>query len=406
MYAKTNFFAQLYTYRRICINQHRIKEEFNMLNVMTAEQVAKTLKNKEELFILDVRNESDFQNWKIEGENVELLNIPYFDLIDGVEQALSQIPVGKKLLVICAKEGSSKFVAEQIVEAGRENVHYLHGGMKAWSEHLEQVNVYEDQQVKVYQFIRVGKGCLSYMVLSGKEALVVDPSRFTDVYQKVAQNEGVTIKHIVDSHLHADHISGGKVLADATGASYYLMKSEGAVFDFKALEDHEHIQFEQVDLQVLAVKTPGHTPGSVSFLVNDKLLFSGDTIFVGGLGRPDLGGKVREWAEDLYETVYDKISQMADDVIVLPAHYASLDDERNQGGYIGAALGDIREKNELMRNKNKSDFIHSVSVSAHSETPPNFEEIVAINRGIEEATPERQQELEIGPNRCAVHHSV
>ncbi|GED34122.1 MBL fold metallo-hydrolase [Brevibacillus centrosporus] len=375
-----------------------------MLNVMTAEQVAKTLKNKEELFILDVRNESDFQNWKIEGENVELLNIPYFDLIDGVEQALSQIPVGKKLLVVCAKEGSSKFVAEQIVEAGRENVHYLHGGMKAWSEHLEQVIVYEDQQVKVYQFIRVGKGCLSYMVLSGKEALVVDPSRFTDLYQKVAQNEGVTIKHIVDSHLHADHISGGNVLADATGASYYLMKSEGAVFDFKALEDHEHIQFELVDMQVLAVKTPGHTPGSVSFLVNDKLLFSGDTIFVGGLGRPDLGGKVREWAEDLYETVYDKVSQMADDVIVLPAHYANLDDELNQEGYIGAALGDIREKNELMRNKNKSDFIDSVAASAHSETPPNFEEIVAINRGVEEATPDRQQELEIGPNRCAVHH--
>lgn len=375
-----------------------------MLNMMTAEQLAKIVTKKEALFILDVRNQSDFQDWKIEGENIDILNIPYFDLIDSIDQALAQIPDNKKLLVVCAKEGSSLFVAEQIAETGRENVFYLQGGMKAWSEHLEQVKVFEDDQLTVFQFIRVGKGCLSYMVVSGKEALVVDPSRFTDIYQQVAQREGVTIKHVVDSHLHADHISGGKALSDVTGASYYLMRSEGAVFDFEAFEDHEQIQFEQVNLQVLAVKTPGHTPGSVSFLVNDKLLFSGDTIFVGGLGRPDLGGKAHEWAADLYETVYTKVSKMADDVIVLPSHYADLDDEQNAEGYIGASLGDIRRNNELMQNKEKHDFIDSVSASANTNTPPNFEEIVAINRGLEIATADRQQELEIGPNRCAVHH--
>jgi len=377
-----------------------------MLKMMKAEQLAKMVMHQEECFILDVRNPSDFQDWKIEGENVEIVNIPYFDLLDSMDQAIGQIPENKKVLVVCAKEGSSLFVAEKIAEAGREDVFYLQGGMKSWSEHLEQVKVFEDDQLKVYQFIRVGKGCLSYMVISGKEALVVDPSRFTDVYQEVARHEGVAIRHIVDSHLHADHISGGKELSAATGASYYLMKSEGAVFDFKALEDHEHIQFEQVNLQVIAVKTPGHTPGSVSFLVNDKLLFSGDTIFVGGLGRPDLGGKAREWAADLYETVYSKVAKMTDDVLVLPSHYAELDDERNAEGFIGASLGDIRKNNELMQNKEKSEFIDTVSASANSETPPNFEEIVAINRGVEAASTDRQQELEIGPNRCAVHHTT
>jgi glyoxylase-like metal-dependent hydrolase (beta-lactamase superfamily II) len=372
---------------------------------VTAKDVTKKVLNKENVFILDVRNESDFQDWKIEGENFEYLNVPYFELIEGVEPIVDQIPKDKEVIVVCAKGGSALFVAEQLVEAGFENIYTLTGGMKAWSEHLYQAKVYEDEDMKVYQFVRVGKGCLSYMVVSGKEALVVDPSRMIDVYENVANEEGVNITNIVDSHLHADHISGGKALAERTNAAYYLMKSEGAVLDFEPLEEHNNIEFENVNIEVLAVKTPGHTPGSVSFFVNNKLLFSGDTIFVGGLGRPDLGGKVAEWAEDLYETVYEKVTAIADDVVVLPAHYANLDDEINENGFIGDTLGNIRARNKMMQNKQKEEFIEMVVENANSETPPNFEEIVAINRGQISATAEKQQELEIGPNRCALHHS-
>ena len=307
------------------------------LKEMLAEEIANKIITKKPMFILDVRNEGDYTDWKIEGEAVTSINIPYFDLIDGVEEILDQLPKNEQVLVVCAKEGSSKFIAEMLVEAGVEDVVYLQGGMKSWSEYLYQAKVYEDQDVKVYQFIRVGKGCLSYMVVSGNEALVVDAARFIDVYKNVAAVEGVEISHIVDSHLHADHISGGKELADATGAGYYIMKSEGAKFDFNALEEFTNIEFEKVNLEVLAVKTPGHTPGSVSFFVNNKLLFSGDTIFVGGLGRPDLGGKAAEWAGDLYETVYEKIAAIADDVIVLPGHYANHDEEMNENGFIGAS---------------------------------------------------------------------
>jgi glyoxylase-like metal-dependent hydrolase (beta-lactamase superfamily II) len=375
------------------------------IQMITAAEVAKRLMNKEKMFILDVRNESDYNDWKIEGEQVTSINVPYFDLLDGVEGILDRLPKDEQVLVVCAKEGSSKMVAEMLAEAGMPNVAFLQGGMKKWSEELYKVNVHEDENSKVYQFIRVGKGCLSYMVISGNEALVVDPSRFIDVYQQVADEEGVKITHIVDSHLHADHISGGKKLAEQTGATYYLMKSEGAVFDFEPLEQHEEITFENVKLQVLAVKTPGHTPGSVSFFVNDQLLFTGDTIFVGGLGRPDLGGKAREWANDLYDTVYEKVAAIADDVMVLPGHYASLDDEHNEKGFIGDTLGRIRERNDMMQNKEKEEFVELVAAKTNNETPPNFEDIVAINRGEREATLDEQQELEIGPNRCALHHT-
>ncbi|SEB07242.1 Glyoxylase, beta-lactamase superfamily II [Thalassobacillus cyri] len=374
------------------------------MKAITSEELLEKVLNKEELFIFDVRNEKDFEDWKVEGSAIEYLNIPYFELIDGVGGIVDKVPADKEIIVVCAKEGSSKMVAEMLSEEGFDTS-YLAGGMKSWSEQLYKTEVYHDDDMKVFQFIRAGKGCLSYMVVSGDEALIVDPARFVDEYRAAAEQDGVKITHIVDSHLHADHISGGRQLAEMTGANYYLMKSEGAIFDFKPLENYEKIEFENVTLEVIALKTPGHTPGSVSFFVNDKLLFSGDTIFVSGLGRPDLGGKVREWAKDLYDSIYNKVSQIADDVIVLPAHYADLEEEINKDGFIGEKLGDIRSKNEVMINQSENDFVEFVAQSASSETPPNFEEIIALNRGTEKATQERQQELEIGPNRCAVHHT-
>ena len=370
----------------------------------TATEVAEAILNREEICILDVRSRDAFADWKIEGPEVCSYNVPYSEMKEDPEAHIAELPKDRPILVVCAKEISSVYAAELLEPLGYD-VSYLQGGMQTWSEELAPVKVYEDENVDVYQFIRIGKGCLSYMVMSGEEALVVDPARFTDVYVNFAKEHGARITHIVDSHLHADHISGGRMLANETGAQYYIMKSEGAVFDFEPLEHHDEIRFEQVKLEVLAVKTPGHTPGSVSFFVNDRLLFSGDTIFVSGLGRPDLGNKVREWAEDLFDTVQSKVAQIADDVIVLPGHYADLKTELNESRYIGNTLGAIRQQNEKMFEASKEEFLSQVERSASSVKPPNFERIVELNRGMEEATIEEWQELEIGPNRCAVHHS-
>ncbi len=375
-----------------------------MLTSITTEELNDFIIKEQSLFLFDVRNESDFKDWKIEGHTIEYLNIPYFDLMDGVESVLDRLPTDKKVVVVCAKEGSSQMVAEMLSEKGLE-VSYLLGGMKSWSDYLFPVKVYTDDRMTVHQFIRVGKGCLSYVITSGSEALIVDPSRFVNQYIDFVAKQNATITHIVDSHLHADHISGGRELAERTGATYYLMKSEGAIFEFEAFENHDVIEFSNVKLEVLAVKTPGHTPGSVSFFVNHKLLFSGDTIFVTGLGRPDLGGKAREWAADLYNTVYNKVSQIADDVIVLPGHYANFHEEVNPQGFIGNTLGTIRQMNDIMTGQTQDYFVEHVAASASSDTPPNFEDVVAINRGIKTVSIEEKQELEIGPNRCAVHHT-
>ncbi len=354
--------------------------------------------------ILDVRNSDDYQEWKIEGKNLTSLNIPYFDFLDENEEVFQQLPKDEEIVVICAKGGSAQMVAEILDEKGYW-VSYLEKGMLAWSQFYHPVTVVQEGDFKLIQVNRLAKGCLSYMVISQGQALVVDPNRHIHEYLQLARQENVKMVHVIDTHLHADHISGGHDLSEKTGAAYYISSNEmqGSSLPFKALEDHKQLEFGSVTVQVIAVPTPGHTPGSVSILVNDRYLLSGDTIFVGGLGRPDLGGKAKEWAQSLYDTVFKTIAPLSDDVLVLPTHYAGIQ-EMNESGYVGARLGDIRKSNEIMRTEDREQFTEMVAGTAGAATPPNYEEIVEINRGTVEVTPEKATELEIGPNRCAIHH--
>lgn len=375
------------------------------VQTITASEMLDKMNKGEDLLILDVRNEEDYNDWKIEGKKITSINVPYFDFLDNENVADDRLSKDNQIVTVCAKGGSSEYVAELLEKKGFE-VASLEGGMKAWSQVYNDVVVYQDDQVKIYQIIRPAKGCLSYVVISKGEAAIVDPNRHIDVYLEVAEREGAKVKHILDSHLHADHISGGPALAEKTGAEYYITRSDlqgTPPYPYKPLEEHKKIEFGNVEVEVLAIETPGHTPGSVSFLVNNRFMLSGDTIFVGGLGRPDLGGKAREWAEMLYDTVFKKLSTLADDILVLPAHYADIQ-EMNENGIVGALLGDIRKSNRAMQEIAKEEFTEIVVGSAQTQTPPNFDIIIEINKGLKQVSDEEATDLEIGPNRCAAHH--
>ncbi|MBN2909576.1 MBL fold metallo-hydrolase [Polycladomyces sp. WAk] len=375
--------------------------------VITTKELHEKIASGKPIFILDVRNEDEYANWKIEGKHVASINVPYFAFVEEDESIWESIPNDvKDIVVVCAKGGASEFVAEQLRKRGYNAVS-LEGGMLAWSQFYQPELVAFDENLKLYQVNRLAKGCLSYVLISEGEALIVDPSRHIDVYLELVQKEGAVIRHIADTHVHADHISGGPELAKRTGATYYLPSSDvqDGTVSFEPLENHSQIRMGKVIVEVLAIPTPGHTPGSTSLLVNKKHLLSGDTIFVGGLGRPDLGGKAKEWAQMLYDTVFTTIANLSDDVYVLPAHYADVQ-EINERGIVGAPLGDIRRSNEIMRTQDREAFTETVAASAQSEKPPNFETIVDINRGLKEVTADEANELELGPNRCAVHHST
>jgi len=371
---------------------------------MSAAEVAKTIIERRPLFILDVRNAEAYADWKIEGERVESINVPYFDLLEGVDAVLPQLPEDGQLLVVCAKEGSSKFVADQIAEAGRSGVRYLEGGMKAWSEHLEPVKIGDLKDGgELYQFVRLGKGCLSYMVVSDGEAAVVDTLRMTEAFEKFADQKGARIKHTLDTHLHADHISGGRKLAEDNGADYWLPPKDAdeVVFSYRPLEDGRTITVGNTEIAIQPVYSPGHTIGSTSLIVDDQYLLSGDILFVASIGRPDLAGKAGDWAGDLRTTLYDRYKDLSDDLTVLPAHFGQQS-ELAEDGSVSAKLGALFANNPGLNIESEEAFRQAVTTNLPSQ-PNAYQEIRRTNMGRIAPNEEEQREMEIGPNRCAIH---
>ncbi|MCL6452716.1 MAG: MBL fold metallo-hydrolase [Alicyclobacillus sp.] len=356
------------------------------------------------LFILDVRNEEEYADWRIEGPSVTSINIPYFDLLDGIQPALQQLPNNRPILVVCAKEGSSVFVAEQLREAGLTDVSVLAGGMKAWSEALRPVKVGDlSSGGEVIQFVRFGKGCLSYLIASDGEAVIVDAVRTTDAYEQFAAERGLRIRHVIDTHLHADHISGGRALAEHTGATYWLPpKDAGDVtFAYEPLVAEREITVGKTTVRIVPVYSPGHTIGSTSLVVDGRYLLSGDILFVKSIGRPDLAGKAADWAGDLHQTLYDTYPELSSQLLLLPAHYGDPD-EVNPDGSVAARLGDVYEHNGGLQVEDAEAFRRLVTENLPPQ-PNAYREIRLTNMGKMTPDEDEQREMEIGPNRCAVH---
>ncbi len=371
------------------------------VTAMNVNEVARRVIEKRELFILDVRNETDFADWKMEGENFDYFNIPYFELLDGVEKILDKIPTNKEILVVCAKEGSSIMVAEMLSEQG-VNVSYLKGGMKAWSEYLEPVKIGDVHGGEVYQFVRLGKGCLSYMIVSAGEAAIIDPTRMVDTYINFANEIGASISHVFDTHLHADHISGGRMIAEATGATYWLPPKDATevVFDYQPLEGGNKVTIGKTKIKIHALYSPGHTIGSTSFIVDEKYLLSGDILFIDSIGRPDLAGMEEDWVADLRESLYTRYRKLSDELIVLPAHFMIIE-ELNDDGSIAKKLGTLFATNHGLKMEDEDEFRKAVTENLPPQ-PNSYQEIRQTNMGKTNPDGEKQREMEIGPNRCAV----
>ncbi|MCY7778466.1 MBL fold metallo-hydrolase [Bacillus haynesii] len=370
---------------------------------ISPKEVTEKILRKESFFILDVRNKEAFSDWKIEGDRVEHLNVPYFDLIDGVVKIAGQVPKDKDVIVVCAKQGSSEMVAHHLVDAGFERVLVLKGGMKAWSEFLHPVKIGDLKAGgSIYQFVRMGKGCLSYFIENDGEAIVVDPARTVDAYIDFAKERNVTIKHVVDTHLHADHISGGRLLRERTGSAYYLppKDAEEVQFSCEPLVEGENISVGNAGMKAEPIYSPGHTIGSTSLIIDNHYLLTGDILFVESIGRPDLAGKAGDWAVDLRNTLYEKYKQISDDLIVLPAHFANISELGDQGR-VQAKLSDLYKKNAGL-NLDENEFRGAVSENLPPQ-PNAYQEIRQTNMGKITPDADRQSEMEIGPNRCAVH---
>ncbi|MFV8828884.1 MBL fold metallo-hydrolase [Alkalihalobacterium sp. APHAB7] len=353
------------------------------------------------VFILDVRNTGDFDDWKVEGKNVEVINKPYFDLIESVDPIMDKLPKGEPIYVVCAKGGSSEFVAEQIADKGYDNVYSIEGGMNAWSEHLEPIKIGElTNGGAIYQFVRIGKGCLSYYIESNGEAAIVDTVRVTAPFEQFINEHNVKLTHVLDTHLHADHISGARAMAEKYGATYHLppKDAEEVTFSYTPLEDGNEIKVG--DVTIKAVYSPGHTIGSTSLIIDDKYLLTGDILFIDSIGRPDLAGKAEDWVVDLRQTLYQRYKELADSLIVLPAHYMGMN-EMNEDGSISKSLESLYDENHGLNIHEEDEFRKTVTENLPPQ-PNSYQEIRETNMGKITPDTEKQREMEIGPNRCAV----
>ncbi|MDQ6422925.1 MBL fold metallo-hydrolase [Paenibacillus sp. LHD-117] len=371
---------------------------------MEAAKLAEYVLGRKKLFILDVRNNENYADWRIEGAGIATVNLPYFELLDDIEPAVKLIPHGEPVLVVCAKEGSSVFVAEQLTEAGVPDVSYLIGGMKAWSEHMEPVKAGDLKGGgELYQFVRPGKGCLSYMIISGGEAVVVDAMRMTERYLAFAAEKGAVIRHAIDTHLHADHLSGGRRLAEQTGADYWLppKDAEEVGFAFRSLDEGAEIAVGCTAIALAAIYSPGHTIGSTTLLIDGTYLLTGDILFVSSIGRPDLAGNAESWADDLRETLFTRYKGLPQELLVLPAHYGKVG-ELGERGLVAAELGELFRRNAGLAVADEAAFRRAVT----GDLPPQphaYQSIRLANMGKLNPTVEEQREMEIGPNRCSIH---
>jgi hydroxyacylglutathione hydrolase len=226
----------------------------------------------------------------------------------------------------------------------------------------------------------------SYMLGSQGEAIVVDPQRDVDIYLEAAEQQGLSIRHVFETHLHADFVSGHKELAARTGARIYIGERAGATFPHVKVS--QGFELRVGDIRVQALETPGHTPEGICLVVSDEekspepwAVLTGDTLFIGDVGRPDLSPSfsAQELAGMLYDSLHDKLLKLGDGVMVFPAHGAGSLCGRNMRAERSSTIGVERLTNHALQIKGRDEFVRQMTTNLPAR-PEYFSQDAQINR--------------------------
>jgi glyoxylase-like metal-dependent hydrolase (beta-lactamase superfamily II) len=370
------------------------------------ETLYRRIENGESVTLLDVRMESTYDEWHIEDEAVESINVPYIHFLDDEvdDEILDRIPDDRSMTVVCAKGGASTYVGGKLAELGYD-VHNLDGGMNAWARIYQDVEVTGyDGAGTLYQYQRPSSGCLGYLLVDGDEAAVIDPLRaFTDRYRDDADAHGADLVYAFDTHIHADHVSGVRELVDAgvEGVIPAMAAERGVTYEADVTLATHGDGFGVGDATIEAVYTPGHTSGMTSYLVGDSFLATGDGLFVESVARPDLedgDDGAPEAARTLHESLQERILTLPDDTLVGGAHASDAAEDAPDGTYT-APLGVLETRMDAL-TMDEDAFVDLI-LSNMPPRPANYEEIIATNLGRNAIDDEDAFELELGPNNCA-----
>ncbi|WP_028582703.1 MBL fold metallo-hydrolase [Desulfogranum japonicum] len=367
-----------------------------------AKELFQWLTDKEDITVLDVRNDKDFNRFQVESPYpFTMLNVSYYDFMEIEEESVARVPRNARIRIVCAKEGSAKYVAEILEKHGFADVGYLAGGIKSWGNLLVPKLLEKNDSYTLYQCIRPGKASCSYALLSGQEMMVFDPSRDIDFYMNLAKEHGCSIVKTFETHLQADYIAGSRDITKATGATFYANEGDfaGSKNPYTKLTDGQTFSFSQGKDIVRVLFTPGHTPGSTCYIIDEKYIISGDMIFINSVGRPDLGGKAEEWSGMLYDSI-QKVKQLPETLQVLPGHYMEWE-EANSDLLFTLPLGQVLARNKNIYDlDNLEDFITFIKDNIRPQ-PEEYTTIRLVNANLEQPDDEKQEELDLGKNECA-----
>jgi glyoxylase-like metal-dependent hydrolase (beta-lactamase superfamily II) len=308
------------------------------------------------------------------------------------------------------RQGSAQFVAEMLQERGLKAT-YLKDGIMSWGNLYDVRNVVNESFGRIIQVARPARGDLSFVVVSNDQAAIIDPLRHIEHYTNAIADAGATLTHIFDTHAHADHISGGPALAKASDAAYYMHPYDAihpidmlpAVIDYNYLADGQEFAVGQFKVKVIWF--PGHTLGQVNYLftapTGQTYLFTGDGIFLKSFGRPDLGGQAKAWTPVLYNSLFERLPQhIADDTLILPAHFSTLDEGSSQGRF-AAPYSLVKQQNDALTLRTPAEFAEYV-LSHLPVFPEEYIQIKRVNAGLLIPNEEEAGELELGKNICAL----
>jgi len=371
---------------------------------LSAAALQAKLDASESLRLLDVRDRDEYEQWRIRGDSVTATQLPFTKFLQAkvtgeVDDIVGDVAGTGPITVVCGRGEASAFVAGLLTEHGVE-AQNLSDGMEGWARLYEAREIPCDAAT-VLQYRRPSSGCLGYMVVSDGSAAVVDPLRaFTDRYVADTADRDASLTHAIDTHVHADHVSGVRRLAEETDAEPILSERAVArgVEDVTALADDETLQVGSATLEPHPLS--GHTTGMTGFTVDDVLL-AGDSVFLDSVARPDLeagADGARDLARDLHRTLTERLAGLPDETLVAPGHYSESTPPSDDGTFT-ATLGTLRGRLPAF-GMDREAFVEHVCDDIPPR-PANFERIITINLGTETADDDAAFELELGPNNCA-----
>ena len=373
------------------------------LKSYSADDLFSFLTQKEDIIVLDVRNEEDFGRFSVEGPfPFDMVNVPYFDFMEEEDASVAKVSYDKPVKVVCAKEGSAQYVGEILMNHGFKDVAFLTGGIKTWGNMLtpKRINP-ESDDYALYQFIRPAKASCNYGLLYKGEMANFDPSRNYDFYHSFAYSQNVKIVRTFETHLQADYISGSKKIADVTGAEIMANVDDfkDASFQYSGVKDGESYSVGGDGPEIKVLHSPGHTPGSTSYIIDDKYFITGDSVFILSVGRPDLGGKAEEWSVMLFDTLTNKVQNLDKKLKVLPGHFMEWN-EANDSLLFVENLGEVIDRNAgVFKIATPENFTQYIKDNMR-KSPEIYGEIRKVNVGWLDVDMNEADIMDLGKNEC------